>query len=122
MIGQFVAMLFLARDLAHIEHLRVRGPGSYAAHQALGSFYSDIVDLADGLIEAYQGRTGELVQIERFGDTKPQNIIPTLEAQLKWLEANRYAAIPQDDSPLQNVVDEIAALYLRTLYKLKNLQ
>ena len=36
--------------------------------------------------------------------------------------ANRYAAIPQDDSPLQNVVDEIAALYLRTLYKLKNLQ
>lgn len=122
MIGQFVSMLFLARDLAHIEHLRVRGPGSYAAHQALGSFYSDVVGLADSLIEAYQGRTGNLVQIERFGDTKPQNIITTLEAQLKWLEANRYEAVPEDDSPLQNTVDEIAALYLRTLYKLKNLQ
>lgn len=122
MIGQFVAMLFLARDLAHIEHLRVRGTGSYAAHQALGSFYDGIVGLADSLIEAYQGRTGELVQIDRFGDSKPQDIATALQAQLKWLEANRYKAIPQDDSPLQNIVDEIAALYLRTLYKLKNLQ
>lgn len=122
MIGQFVAMLFLARDLAHIEHLRVRGTGSYAAHQALGSFYDGIVGLADSLIEAYQGRTGELVQIDRFGDSKPQDITTALQAQLKWLEANRYKAIPQDDSPLQNIVDEIAALYLRTLYKLKNLQ
>ena len=122
MIGQFVSMLFLARDLAHIEHLRVRGPGSYAAHQALGGFYNDVVGLADSLIEAYQGRTGNLVQIERFGDTNPQNIITTLEAQLKWLEANRYEAVPEDDSPLQSIVDEIATLYLRTLYKLKNLQ
>lgn len=122
MIGQFVSMLFLARDLAHIEHLRVRGPGSYAAHQALGDFYNAVVDLADSLIEAYQGRTGNQVQVERFGDTKPQNIITTLEAQLKWLEANRYEAAPEDDTPLQSIVDEIATLYLRTLYKLKNLQ
>ena len=122
MIGQFVSMLFLARDLAHIEHLRVRGPGSYAAHQALGDFYNAVVDLADSLIEAYQGRTGNQVQVERFGDTKPQNIITTLEAQLKWLEANRYKAIPKEDSPLQNIVDEVVTTYLRTLYKLKNLQ
>ena len=122
MIGHFVAMLFLARDLAHIEHLRVRGPGSYAAHQALGDFYNGIVDLADSLVETYQGRTDNQVRVERLGDTKPKNIIPALEAQLKWLEANRYEAIPKDDSPLQNIVDEIAALYLRTIYKLKNLQ
>lgn len=122
MIGQFVAMLFLARDLAHIEHLRVRGAGSYAAHQALGGFYDAIVGLADSLIEAYQGRTGEIVQIDRFGDRKPQNIVVAMEAQLKWLEANRYKAIPKEDSPLQNIVDEVVTTYLRTLYKLKNLQ
>lgn len=122
MIGQFVAMLFLARDLAHIEHLRVRGTGSYAAHQALGGFYDAIVGLADSLIEAYQGRTGEMVQIDRFGDSKPQDIVVALEAQLKWLEANRYKAIPKEDSPLQNIVDEVVTTYLRTLYKLKNLQ
>ena len=39
-----IAMLFLSRDLAHAAHLRT---DSLAEHQALGTFYSSIVDLAD---------------------------------------------------------------------------
>ena len=38
MIGQFIAVLFLGRDLAHRAHLRTTGPGSFAAHEALGEF------------------------------------------------------------------------------------
>ena len=122
MIGQFVAVLFLARELAHREHLRVRGPGSYAAHMALGDFYSSVGDLADKLTEAYQGRTGEIVEIEFLSVPPKQEIVQTLESQLKWLEDNRYQAVSEDDSPLQNIVDEVCALYLSTLYKLKNLK
>jgi hypothetical protein len=55
MIGQFVAVLFLARDLAHKAHLRATGPGSFAKHDALGDFYPAVIDLADSLVEAYQG-------------------------------------------------------------------
>ena len=122
MIGQFVAVLFLARELAHREHLRVLGPGSYSTHMALGDFYSSVGDLADKLTEAYQGRTGEIVEIEFLSVPPKQEIVPTLESQLKWLEDNRYQAVSEDDSPLQNIVDEVCALYLSTLYKLKNLK
>ena len=47
-----IATLFLARELAHREHLRTR---SYAAHIALSDFYEGIIDRADAIAEAYQG-------------------------------------------------------------------
>ena len=53
--GQFVALLFLARDMAHRAHLKATGPGSFAAHMALGNFYEEIVERADAFAEAYQG-------------------------------------------------------------------
>jgi len=40
MIGQFIAVLFLARDLAHRAHLAATGPGSFAKHEALGRCWS----------------------------------------------------------------------------------
>lgn len=121
MIGQFIALLFLARDLAHREHLRVRGPGSYARHMALGEFYQGVIALADRLAEAYQGRFGIIAEIPLLENEHQGSIIEVLEQQLKWLEANRYEAIPREDSPLQNLVDEVVNQYLSALYKLKNL-
>ena len=38
---QLISLFFLARDIAHKEHLRT---DSYARHMALGSFYDDIID------------------------------------------------------------------------------
>ena len=43
-------------------------------------------------------------------------------AQLKWLEDNRYEAIPKEDAPLQNLIDEIVLLYLSAIYKLEFLE
>jgi len=51
----FVGMLFLARDVAHSVHLNTR---SYSKHVALNTFYDEIIELADGFAEAYQGRKG----------------------------------------------------------------
>lgn len=121
MIGDLIALLFLSRDVAHREHLRVTGPGSYAAHTALGGFYESIVDLADSLAETYQGRNGIIEDIP-YLDTEKGEAISVLEQHLKWIEDNRFEVVPKEDMPLQNIIDEIVAQYLSTLYKLKNLK
>lgn len=39
----------------HKLHLKVTGPGSFAAHTALGGFYEGLHGHADTLVEGYQG-------------------------------------------------------------------
>lgn len=122
MIGEFIALLFLARDLTHREHLRVTGPGSFAKHMALGEFYPAIVELADKLAEAYQGRNGIIKDMPLLENEYGDAIIGVLERHVDWIKANRYTAVPRDDSTIQNIIDEIVGQYLSTLYKLKFLQ
>ena len=52
-IAQVLGIMFLSRDMAHRAHWKTR---SYAQHVALGEFYNKIVDNADAIAEAYQGR------------------------------------------------------------------
>jgi hypothetical protein len=118
MIGQFIAVLFLARELAHREHLRTK---SYAHHMALGDFYKEVLKLADSLAEAYQGRKG-IIEIPLLDNEFPGGAIDSMRAQLAWLETNRDGAVGKDERAMQNIVDEIVALYLATLYKLVNLK
>lgn len=121
MIGQFIALLFLARDLAHREHFRVTGPGSDAKHRALGEFYTNIIPLADTLVEAYQGRNRIIKDMPLLENEYGDDIVVVLERQLAWLEGNRYKAVRKEDTALQNMIDEIVGQYLSTLYRLKNL-
>ena len=120
--AQFVAVLFLARDLAHRAHLKVSGPGSFAKHSALGDFYEAVTDFADKLTEAYQGRTRKLLDIPLLDNEFPGDIKESMIAQQEWIEENRYKAIPKEDTPLQNLIDEIVLLYLGTVYKLEFLE
>jgi hypothetical protein len=121
-IGQFIAVLFLARDLAHRAHLRTTGPGSFARHDALGDFYEGIIDLADSLAEAYQGCELVLIDIPLLDNEFPGEIKESLQAQLKWIKANRYKAVEREETHLQNIIDEIVALYDRTIFKLHFLE
>jgi len=114
--ADFVGVLFLSRDVAHSVHLNTR---SYAKHKALGKFYTGIVDLADRFAEAYQGRYGLIGPISLQSTKKQGNIVEFLQDQLKEIEETRYKVCKKDDAPLQNIIDEIAGLYLSTLYKLK---
>lgn len=119
MIGQLIALLFLSRDLAHREHLKVQGPGSYARHKGLNDFYVNIVDLADKLAEAYQGRAGKpIADIPLLESKSDGDIADVLRKQLDWIEANRYDAVKKTDTPLQNIIDEICGEYLSALYML----
>ena len=112
----FVGMLFLARDVAHSVHLNTR---SYSKHVALNIFYERIVGAADDFAEAYQGRNGLMGPITLMSAKKTGNIIEFLEDQLKELEAMRYEVCDKTDTALQQLIDNIVEVYLRTLYKLR---
>lgn len=123
MTGQFIAVLFLARELAHRAHLRVRGKGSYAQHAgALAEFYPAVGEFADRLTEAWQGRNLQILEVPLLDNEFPGDIKSSMQAQLSWLEKNRYKAVLKEDTPLQNLIDEIVLLYLSTIYKLEFLE
>jgi len=116
--ADFVGTLFLARDVAHSVHLNTR---SYSKHKALRHFYDNIIDLADKFAEAYQGRHGLIGPITLMSAKKTGNIVEFLEDSMADIEKMRYECCKKEDTPIQNIIDEIVGQYLSTLYKLKNL-
>jgi hypothetical protein len=100
---------------AHILHLTTR---SYAEHQALGTFYSEIGDLVDAFVEAFQGKYGLLHDF--IADYKlPADPVAYLESLKVEVETLRRAPKFPQDAELQNEVDNIANLINSTLYKLR---
>ena len=112
----FLGLLFLARDVAHSVHLNTR---SYSKHVALNIFYDRIIDAADDFAESYQGRHGLMGPITLHSAKKTANIIEFLEDSLKEIENCRYEVADKSDSSLQQLIDNIIEIYLRTLYKLR---
>ena len=118
-IGKILELLFMSRNMTHKAHLKVSGAGSYAAHSALGGYYDAIVGFADALAEAYQGKYGllEIDSMDEKGDISDP--VGLLEGHLKMYQ-NLAKSI--DDRYLQNISDEIEALFYSTIYKLKFLK
>ena len=112
----FVGMLFLARDVAHSVHLNTR---SYSKHVALNIFYDRIIGAADDFAEAYQGRYGLIGPITLHSAKPTKNVIEFLEDSLAQVEAARYEVCDKSDTTLQQLIDNIIEVYLRTLYKLR---
>ena len=112
----FLGLLFLARDVAHSVHLNTR---SYSKHVALNIFYDRIIGAADDFAEAYQGRHGLMGPITLHSAKKTANILEFLEDSLKEIEDCRYEVADKSDSSLQQLIDNIIEIYLRTLYKLR---
>jgi DNA-binding ferritin-like protein len=122
MIGQLVATMFLSREMAHRAHLAVTGTGSFSKHSALGEFYPAIIEIADSITEAYQGRHS-IIEIPYLEAPEDYNdIIKILEKHLEDIEGLRYAAVDKKDTAIQNLIDESVGIYLSALYKLKNLK
>jgi hypothetical protein len=113
-----LSLMFLARELTHREHLKTK---SYAAHVALQGFYEGIIPLADSFAEVYQGMYGIIDNIPLANNQQGPNIESILVTQSAWIETTRTKFNTHKDKPLQNIIDEILALYYQTLYKLKYL-
>ena len=114
--AQLVGLLFLGRNVAHSVHLNTR---SYSKHVALNIFYDRIIGAADDFAEAYQGRYGLIGPIAIPASKKTANIIEFLQDQLAEIEKGRYDVCDKSDSSLQQLIDNIVEIYLRTIYKLR---
>ena len=114
--AQLMGLLFLGRNVAHSVHLNTR---SYSKHVALNIFYERIIGAADDFAEAYQGRYGLIGPITLHSAKKTSNVIEFLEDSLAEIEGARYNVCDKSDSSLQQLIDNIVEIYLRTLYKLK---
>jgi hypothetical protein len=106
--------IFETRNAAHVEHWKTK---SYAQHAALGDFYEGIVEKIDAFVEARQGLYGAVGKTDF--DTK--DIKAQIQKELLWILENR-SAICGNVPALENIYDELSALYMTTLFKLERLK
>lgn len=117
MIEEFAARMLAARDVAHREHWRT---GSDAAHRALGDFYDSLIEAVDQLVECYQGQFG-LIGDFTVQTKKVDNIVEYLRDDVDWIQSVQDV-ISQGDRAIENLVDGIVSIYLKTLFRLENLK
>lgn len=121
---KFFSKLFEARQMAHIFHLQVKAEmGSGWEHDALKDFYDEILEFADDLIETYQGQYGivEGYDVIDSSSTGQMKSLEYLKQTVDFIRSERKC-IKDEDTHLHNVIDEIVALFYKTIYKLTNLK
>ncbi len=119
-LGQFISTLFASRTQAHVFHLQTN---SFAAHKALNEYYNEIISRADGIAESVQGKYGIITgysNIDLLEGNDCNEVIKYFTALEMYVERARQT-MPQD-SYIQNQIDEVVALIVGTIYKLKFLK
>jgi hypothetical protein len=119
-LGQFISTLFASRTQAHVFHLQTN---SFAAHKALNEYYDGIIGIADGIAESVQGKYGIITgysNIDLLEGNDCNEVIKYFTALEMYVERARQT-MPQD-SYIQNQIDEVTALIVSTIYKLKFLK
>jgi DNA-binding ferritin-like protein len=115
------AMLAHAQALTisiHQLHLKVTGPGSDAAHRALGAFYDSMPDLVDKVAEQYQGAREKLLDFPTVPAYKCGSV---QEAISHMKELYTEVVDLQKIMPFSEIVnqlDEVKSLISATKYKL----
>lgn len=112
--AEFFMTLLHAGTSGHILHLQTR---SYAQHKALDDFYSSIVDQADALIEAYQGKYGLVLDYPSGYAAPTSEPVQFLSDLSEYITFNRPSV--GSDSELQNLIDGVMELIDSTIYKLR---
>ena len=113
-----------SRDQSHIFHWQTKGPGSFAAHMALGAYYEAIPDMIDALVETYQGKYGILsgyAPAEKFDEYTKDSAIKYFKALSMFVD-RAYNKIPKEDTNIINQLDTFKDLIYTTIYKLENLE
>lgn len=114
MVEKLIEKMFAARNAAHIQHWKT---DSYSQHKALGDYYEDVVENLDKFVEAYQGTFGIVGEIA--GEEK--DVAKMIYDDIIWLNENR-SKLAQGIPALENILDELTGLHMKTLYKLENLR
>jgi len=122
--GMCIQTAALAQDLLnavtsiHKIHLKVTGLGSFAAHKALNKFYDEIGDLADGVVEQFQGAEEKILELPNTAPTELNSVEETIDylRTLKDKTAALQSIMPH--SEIVNQLDEVKSLIDSTKYKL----
>jgi len=120
---ELASILFHSQTQAHVFHLGVSGPGSYASHKALQKYYESIDGLVDGLVESYQGKYGLIKFKPVLGidnDCSCENIVAYFDKLITIVDTLSKGPGLQDGFT-QNQIDTINELLFSTRYKLINL-
>ena len=119
-MNEYLGTLMQSRNQAHIYHLQT---SSYAKHIALNEYYEEIIDLIDGVAEAYQGKYEILTDYKMIGvlaDIEEEdNVLTYIEKIARYCELKREK-LPQDGF-LNNIYDDIDTLLRTTQYKISRL-
>lgn len=117
MINELITKVFTTQIKAKLFHWKT---DSYAKHMAAGEFYDAVDGPLDDLVEDYQAAFSKIdtVTIKEF-ETE-DDILTILKKDVAWINKNR-SRICEDVCSLENIVDELSNVYLKTIYKLENL-
>lgn len=117
-MGALISDFLEAVTSVHKSHLKITGPGSYAAHTAMGGFYDEIGDLADSIAESYQGLTEKLLDIPATKQevcTSAADCVNFLNSLYEKVDAAQKACAY---SEIINDLDNVKSLINSTKYKL----
>ena len=117
MIEDLIALVFSTRNAAHLAHWREK---SGYRHETLAGFYDDVLEALDKLVEAHQGAF-ELIGKVELDQPEVKDILKRLEDDMLWISENR-AKVTGKLPALDNILQEIEGIYLKAIYKLRNLQ
>ena len=114
MIEEFISRAFKTRNQAHLMHWKTK---SFAEHKALGSFYEDLIDKLDTLVEACQGSKGIIGHVDLSCKDESVDIVKCLSDDANFASKNR-SKIAHGVPAIENIVDEIASAIDSTNYLL----
>lgn len=114
-IGKIIGYLFMSRDYVHKAHLKTP---SYSTHVALNELYTDLLEFIDEFAEIAQGMFGKLDVSEYRIEGNVNDPISTIQKHVNTLMSMVDTC---DSRALNKIVDEIEAIYYRTLYKISEL-
>lgn len=123
MINDLIVRVFASRNAAHLAHWAEK---SGYRHETLGSFYDDVISALDSVVELYQGafELVELTPAEKKSSMVPpdkDDILDLLEDDLDFIAKNRKK-ITEGIPAIDNLLQELERVYLKTVYKLRNLK
>ena len=115
-INEFVSVLHQSKQQAITWHHQTT---SFSEHKALNNYYDEIVEHIDGLVESIQGVYPRITSytLSNPVDWTEGGSTIYFKGLYDYVQKNR-TTIPQQESWVQNQIDNIAELIAETLYLL----
>jgi hypothetical protein len=112
--AEFFSTILQAGVITHQLHLATN---SFAKHMALDELYKALPELADDIIEAWQGRNRVVLSYPKPYELKVDDEVTYVMDLAAYVQGHR-AEISQA-SEVQNLIDELAGALDSALYKLR---